>query len=287
MKATVLSIFISIILLYIGCDKVKNPRVANITATGKNYVEKDNYNKVSIKKVLLEDYTGHTCGNCPRAAQKAEELKNIYQDTLIEIAVHAGSFADPTPSYPADYRTSVGTDWDNFFGVSAAGLPKGMINRIGYPTTTHIYSYTQWSSIIPNLIRTSPKLLLKIKTQYDTLNRVLNVLHQIKFTQNISNDIYLNTIIIEDSIIGKQKDYSVYPDDVENYVFRYMLRGALNGSWGTLVKSAPIYVNDSINQNINGYYLNPTFNDKRIYVVSYVYDNTTKEILQCEKVKIR
>ncbi|GIV26939.1 MAG: hypothetical protein KatS3mg027_0753 [Bacteroidia bacterium] len=275
------------LFVIISCDKVKNPREANTSLVGVNYIEKDNSSVVNIKKVLLEDYTGHTCGNCPKAATKAEELKAQYKDTLIVIAVHVGSFAEPTPSYPADYRTTVGTDWDNFFGVSAAGLPKGMINRVGFPSTSHIYSYTQWASVVPTLIRTSPKVTLYLKTQYDTVNRVLNVQHKIKFLQNFSNDVYLNTLIIEDSIVGKQKDYSVYPDDVENYMFRYMLRSSLNGSWGNLVKSAPINVNDSITKNINGYYLSPNFKDKQVYVVTFLYDNVTKEVIQCEKVKIR
>ncbi|HPQ08821.1 MAG TPA: Omp28 family outer membrane lipoprotein [Bacteroidia bacterium] len=286
MKKLLLFYLLSLFALT-SCDKVKNPRETSTQLSGSNFIEKDNYALSGIKKVLLEDYTGHTCGNCPKAATKAEELLNIYKDTLIVVAVHAGSFADPTSAYPADYRTPAGTDWDNFFGISAAGLPKGMINRKGYPTTTHIYSYTQWASVIPSLIRTSPNVIIKMKTQYDTVNRVLNVLHNIKFQQNFSNDIYLNTILIEDSIVGKQKDYSVYPDDVENYVFHNMLRGALNGSWGVVAKSAPINANDSITKNINGFYVNPAFNDKKLYVVSFVYDNVTKEVIQCEKVKIR
>ena len=40
------------------------------------------------KKILLEDYTGHKCGNCPRAAEKAEELKEIYGDQLKKVASH-------------------------------------------------------------------------------------------------------------------------------------------------------------------------------------------------------
>lgn len=285
MKGFLLIFFL--VILFVSCDKVKNPRENTTVLKGNNFVERNNDAVYLIKKVLLEDYTGHTCGNCPKAAAKAEELKTIYGDTLVVVAVHAGSFAEPTASYPADYRTPAGTDWDNFFGVSAAGLPKGMINRVNYPTMSHIYSYTQWGSVIPTLIRTFPKISIRLKTKYDTINRVLNVQNTVKFHQNFSNDIYWNVVIIEDSIIGKQKDYSVYPDDVENYVFRYMLRGSLNGSWGNLLKAAPIYTNDSTVKEINGYYISSAFNDKRIYVVSFVYDNVTKEVIQCEKVKIR
>lgn len=277
----------SALLIIFSCDKVKNPRVSNSSVTGTNYVEKDNYSLINIKKVLLEDYTGHTCGNCPKAAAKAEELSNIYKDTLIVIAPHVGFFAEPTSSYPTDYRTSTGTDWDNFFGVSLAGLPRGMINRAGYPTSNHLLSYTSWASQIPSFIRTTPLLTIKVKTQYDTTARILNVLHNIKFNQNFNTDLYLTSVIIEDSIVGKQKNYDLVPEDVENYVFHNMLRGSLNGSWGTLLKSPPIAANDSIAKNINGYYVNTSFNDKKLYVVSFVYDNSTKEIIQCEKVKIR
>lgn len=289
MKKISLTLIVLSIIILSGlshCDKVKNPRINSSNLTGSNYVEKNNYSISNIKKVLLEDYTGHTCGNCPKAASKAEDLMTQYADTLIEMAVHVGSFAEPTPIYTDDYRTSAGTDWDNFFGISAAGLPKGMINRTGYPNN-NIYSYTQWASVIPPLIRTAPKIIIKIKTQYDTVNRVLNVLHQFYFKQSFSNDLYFNTVLIEDSIVGKQKDYSQNPDEVDNYVFRNMLRGSLNGSWGNLLKSAPINVNDSTSKSINGYYVNTSFKDKRLYIISFVYDNTTKEIIQSEKVKIR
>lgn len=105
--------------------------------------------------------------------------------------------------------------------------------------------------------------------------------------QSLPNDVYLNTVIVEDSVIGKQKDYSIYPDYIENYVFHYMLRGSLNGSWGNLLKTSPINANDSVSKVLNGFYIAPSFKDKQIYVISFIYDNVTKEILQAEQVKIR
>lgn len=116
-----------VILLILGaCDKIDKPRENTTSLIGVNYIERDNYAVAGFNKVLLEDYTGHTCGNCPRAAEKAEELKTLYKDSLIVIAVHAGSFANPTSSYPNDYRTNVGTDWDNFFWSFCCWITKGL-----------------------------------------------------------------------------------------------------------------------------------------------------------------
>jgi thiol-disulfide isomerase/thioredoxin len=42
------------------------------------------------RRVLLEDFTGHTCNNCPAAAVIAEGLQTFYgEDQLILVGVHA------------------------------------------------------------------------------------------------------------------------------------------------------------------------------------------------------
>ena len=37
------------------------------------------------------------------------------------------------PNFQYDFRTSWGDDIDNLFDISSAGLPRGMVNRTGYP----------------------------------------------------------------------------------------------------------------------------------------------------------
>ena len=94
-------------------------------------------------------------------------------------------------------------------------------------------------------------------------------------------------VITEDSIIGPQKDYTKNPDVITNYVFMNMLRGDINGSWGTVLKNAPIVANDSISTSFNNFSISSTFNDKQLYLVGFVSDAITREVLQVEKVKIR
>ena len=92
------------------------------------------------EKSYLEDYTGHTCGNCPRAAEKAYELQEIYGDQLVIISVHAGFFSNTNTSYPSDFTSNTGDTWDNLFGNSNAGNPNGMVNRMNYPNGRYFYN---------------------------------------------------------------------------------------------------------------------------------------------------
>ena len=65
---------------------------------------------VVYRKVLVEDYTGHKCGNCPAAALKLLHLDTTYEDKVIPLAVHAGFFATTNAQYPTNLLSTAGTD---------------------------------------------------------------------------------------------------------------------------------------------------------------------------------
>ena len=81
------------ILIITSCDVEEGPFI-----TGSNtYVNPD-------KKVLIEDFTGHLCPNCPDAARELEAIHDIYGDQIIGMAIHVSTtFARPNhPSQGVD-----------------------------------------------------------------------------------------------------------------------------------------------------------------------------------------
>lgn len=295
------------LLIFLACDKVKNPIedpkafepppppscvTPNIVRT--------NSLTMNFRKVLVEDYTGHTCGNCPRAAENATTIINMFGDSAVVIAVHAGSqFSPPSlPDYPDDYRTPAGTDWDGFFGMSAAGLPKGCVNRsqIPYPQ-----SRTTWSVTAGNILNNPQDAKLMVTTTLDTTKMLVNIDIKTTFLKAFpSTTVNISVVVTEDSIVASQKDYSPPPgatvingDERPDYEFEHMLRGAVNGSWGSLLKANPA-INDTMSASFNCYQLNPwlvkpgnpRYNLRHTSIVVFIYNTATKEIIQVEKVKI-
>ena len=45
------------------------------------------------RRVLLEDFTGQKCRNCPKAHREISSLKEVYGDNLIAVSIHAGGYA--------------------------------------------------------------------------------------------------------------------------------------------------------------------------------------------------
>lgn len=310
MKKYALLTAIAITIFSISCDKIETPLQKAPGITGcideTQQITKNNFDKSNFRKVLLEDYTGHTCPNCPRAAETAESLAATYGSSLVVIANHVSkTFAAPRTdtTFKEDFRNEASTAWDVQFGFSNAGLPKGGVNRV----TPYAQNHTAWPSLVIPALSKAQSAKIDLKTIYDPSSNYLTVEAKSTFLTTWPNDVKLQIILTQDNIISDQYDSkppagaTVDPNDPIrrlNYKFDHIVVGDINGTWGELVKSAPINVNDTITKKHECFLVQKCFfkkepypsvclDDNYISVVAYLYDSKTYEILQVEKLKIR
>lgn len=304
MKNSIVIIALSI-LIFTACDKVKNPNQnpnAITSCTFNPQITKTDSNtaKVNHRIVMVEDYTGHTCGNCPRAAEECTLIANTFKDSVVIIAVHAGNQYSPpvAPDFPEDFRTAAGTEWDVTFGFSQAGLPKGAVNR----TVPVIQGKNAWKGLVDNLLNAPQSAKIELTTRLDTVTMFLKVDVKTTFLKTWPNDVNLVVVMTEDSIVARQKDY--FPpagvivensDERPEYEFEHMMRGAVNSAFGTTIKTGPIAVNDVVRNSFSCHQVtpwpivpaNPKRNYRHMSVVAFVYDKVTNEILQADQLKIK
>jgi hypothetical protein len=240
-----------------------------------------------VRKVLVEEFTGHLCGNCPRAAEELKSLICRWGDRVVPIAVHAGFFArtqnNANGSYSADYTTTEGNAYNNFFGNSVQGLPNGLINRRNnggsYPQ-----SHTTWSAQVANLLNTPPDALIAIQNTYSEASRTVNASIDITVLNALNNGPYSIIVsLTEDSVIGWQKDYQLDPNDnIEGYAHMHMHRKNFSGTWGQTVAGG---TNLAAGQVVNVSYslqLDAAWNERNCNVVAYLYRESNKEVVQAD-----
>ena len=281
----------SFILIITSCEIVEVPYEidnGNITPIDTN---------TYVKKILIEDFTGHTCQNCPSAARELEAIHSLYGDQIIGMAIHVSkAFARPyppsqAPNYQYDFRTKWGKEWDNLFGISEIGLPGGMINRIGYPNE-HRLGKDEWLSRVITELEKEIDFGMSITVNEGIINVNTEIL------KNINGDYNLVVCLIENNIINWQKDGS---EDVENYEHNHAFRSLLSDE--NLSASSNYSISDRIETIINydlasleqfniDYSTNTAelgngnaggWDSSNMSVIAYIYDNTTQEILQVEE----
>ena len=273
-----LFIFSIISSLYLSsCNKINEPYTLPIPV-------KDWYGK----KILLEDYTGHKCQNCPAAAASAANIKEQYGEKVIILAVHAGYYALPSPpNFPEDFTTSEGNAWDAYFGISPNGLPKGMVNRKGYPITRHL-DHGEWASKIGTALSEIPEVEISVKNTYNPSDSSITGKINFKFLKTIKKKLKYQVLITEDSIIAPQLNATTI---IPNYLHRHMLRASVNGPWGNDLTDGSTF--NMIDTEISKSYLYSLkatelvkYKIKDCKTIVFVYDDATKEILQAEEIHI-
>lgn len=272
-----------VIISLASCDFVQDVRDPNAPSAPGN------------RKVFVEDYTGHKCGNCPEAAVVLKGLEAQYGKKVVPIAIHAGSFAATTPIliYPTDFRTPAGNAYNAQFAFAL--YPNGLVNRRGHGTSSFIKAYTVWGSEVSQMITQSALFEIKIHNTFNQSNNNLSTDVMVK-SLNYNTGVYnLVVLLTEDSIIGEQLDYSITSGSQldTNYVFNHVLRGAINSTWGDAIFTAATKadLNDSIVKSYPNFNINSGFRAKKCHVIAYVYDAdpsspTYYEVLQVEEADI-
>lgn len=275
-------ILISVLSVMLSCDKVNDVRDPNAEAITGN------------RKVFVEDYTGHKCGNCPAAADTLKYLEKKYAGQIVPLAIHAGFFATTNASYPTDFRTTAGNAYDTQFGISLAGNPNGLINRGGYGSGGFIKAYTSWEGEVAQMLSKPAKFEIKINNNFVTSSNNLNTSITVRSLSTNTGIYKLVVLLSEDSIIAEQLDYRLPSGSqlISNYEFKHVLRDAINSTWGDAVFASGAVANDSIVKTYSNYSLNSGYNAAKCHVIAYVYDAdpnspTYYEVLQVEEAHVK
>ena len=262
------------IFIFSACEKVEPPYIDN----NNNPVPPDTGNQ-SVKTVLLEDYTGHKCPNCPDAAREAERLLETYgKSKVVVIAVHAGFFAVPHPGtiFDLDLNSDAGTEWDNYFGISNVGNPKGMIDWVEF-ADGRILDWGKWDAKVSEELEKTPQKKLNINNSFNTGNKKLTTTVSGQFLENMEGDYFLQVCITEDSITGAQLDGI---DVIENYVFMHVLRGDINSAWGEKINDNGTTEQNQEFEKTYSITLNNDWVPEHCYVVAFVYLDSDKSVIQ-------
>ncbi|MEQ1733585.1 MAG: Omp28-related outer membrane protein [Bacteroidia bacterium] len=294
---TLLALTITVITSVISCDKVDAPYLEKSTTpviTPSNTAcDNDGFVAANaVRKILLIDFTGHKCGNCPQAHAAATAVHNQYGNKVVTVAIHAtNTFAAPNgggTKYLYDFRTALGNDLDATFGLESIGLPQGWINKYD---TAKFDDYSTWASQdVPAALNKPAEAFLIIKNEFNNSTKTLNTTVNTHVLSTITGNFKLCVWLIEDSVINWQKDYSLPSgsQDIQLYNHKHPLRASIT----TATKGDAIATtggNITLKKDTcfsNAYAFTnfgATWDLTKLKVVAFIYNTQTKQVVQAEE----
>ena len=273
-KSIVIVIAIVIVTaLFPSCDIVEEPYLVQVGGNDTTPTVEN------VRKVLLEDYTGQKCPNCPEAAEVANSLIQTYGEQVVVIAVHSGNFAVPDATFTADFRTPEGTELNDFFGIYQFGYPMGMVNRTDYNGFPVVIK-DDWETAVGEQLELDPLAAIKITTSYNAGTRKLDCTLETEFLVDLDGTYSICAYIIESGIVSPQQTETGV---VQDYVHNHMLRGSMNGTWGDAVGTDGLAIGGTKVTNNCTLTLPSEWNAENCAIVAFVYNDETQDVIQAEE----
>lgn len=215
--------------------------------------------------VLLMDFTGWQCTNCPEAAKIASGLLDKYPEHLIVVSMHpeGSRFTDPGETGP-DFASAEATAYLEAFGGSTSiGLPTGIVDMTKYKGD-YFVNHNDWPTAVMKRLQVETQYKIELKVTEENYSASVKCV-----SGEFGKDLKLLLWLIEDSIVAPQESGG------EEYMHRHVFRKCLNGQWGEQVDEDPI----------EGEIELPGLQGEHFAVVA-VLINGNNEVLQCAEAVI-
>jgi hypothetical protein len=275
-------LLISAVIFIVSCDIIEKPYIyisEEVTPVEFPILDPNTV----YRKILFEEYTGHKCTNCPHGHESLASLLTTYGDTLVPIGIHAGSLAATDAEYPYDFTTSIGAQLYIDFNIPS--VPIAIVNRLKFNSSSWGSPVSQWQNHINMVDRSKIYAGIQLINEFDINDRDLTANVKVTILDTINDPVQLCMVIIEDDIISPQLDNGVR---IENYLHKHVLRGSLNGNYGSRLTITGLVEKDySYEKAYKISFNGKDWNEDNCYVIAYLINMETKEILQVEHLKVK
>ncbi len=236
--------------------------------------------------VLIEEFTGVRCVNCPKGHDIAADLIEQNDGRVLAMALHAGFLTTPYPESTQEFAISEAQAIHDYTGTLA--VPSASINRTVFDGEQQpsILNVNAWGGKVAQALTTTPPVNLYVYKEYNPETRQLSVWVQLRYTQTVLEPNYITVAISEGGIIDPQ----LVPDGASSkvelaYEHNHVMRDLLTSNTGDLVDTATnvrtVYI-QSFSKTL------PTdWDAQHCEVIAYVhYAGEDKSILQAGSVYV-
>ncbi len=218
------------------------------------------------RRVLIEDFTGQRCVNCPQASLEIERLRQAYgAENVIAVSIHSGPLGFKGTATQVGLATDEGDTYYAHWGVEYQ--PQGMVDR-----QKGVLAYTDWAARVHEDIGILSSVEMSVMCTYDEATREVTVTTSTMPTSG-NVDGKLQLWVVEDSVQAVQLRYNdvAVPSSGQvtdrDYIHHHVYRQSVNGLWGDDYHG----VEGVLQQQTNHFRAADHWDARQLWVVAFVY----------------
>lgn len=157
------------------------------------------------KVVLIEDFTGVRCINCPDAHEQAAAIESANANKVVAISLHSNFLGVPYINQP-ELRIPEAQQLEELLGPAPA-KPVGAIDRTLFSGETSLLLFLQqWAGRTNEQLNQNVPVNIELKNTIETTDTGNNILVQATLTylQNVAEENRITIVIAEKNVVAAQ-----------------------------------------------------------------------------------
>ncbi len=176
---------------------------------------------VPVRAVLIEEFTGQACQNCPEGHKIVEALREQYGSAVIPVSIHSSNLAYADGALGTQYQGLKTDEGETYYKNSGAqSLPSAVIDRC-----SGALGRAQWADIVDEELEKPSPATINIEAEYE--DGMIDIDVDVISTQNL--DCTLQVWVVESGIISYQLDGR---NRIYDYEHNHVFRSSVNGTDG-------------------------------------------------------
>ncbi|MDE7160984.1 MAG: Omp28-related outer membrane protein [Muribaculaceae bacterium] len=173
----------------------------------------------SQRVVLVQEFSGQNCRNCPGGADAIHDILSVYPENVVAVGMHPSGTPNSGPMFGTNTTSEIATEMYDFYGRPAE-FPCAIING-----TEFSINPSKWFELTLSQMVLAPEITLTVEAAASGQGeeKKIEAKYSVEYNERIFDNLNIVVWLTESNVVAAQ---NVYGDRVRDYVHNHLLRAS-------------------------------------------------------------
>lgn len=234
--------------------------------------------------VLIEEFTGVRCPNCPQGHAITASIKAGNPDKVVSISLHPiNSLGAPYSFSVQDFRSQKAQTLFDYLGQIGLEPAAGIDRTVFSGETKILLDKSKWANYTTQQLSTTTPVNIAIDKTLDTTNNELTVAVELHYTSAVTETNKLTVVLTESDMVTAQLDGAIIDTF---YVHKDVMRDFISDTQGDLLNTT--LEAGRVIRKVYKKTLDAAWKPENMHIVAYVHESqNSKVVYQVKEVEVK
>ncbi len=235
------------------------------------------------KIVLIEEFTGVRCPNCPQGHDIIANIKSANPNKVVSVSMHPiNSLGAPYSFSVQDFRSPKAQSLFDYLGQIGLEPAAGIDRKIFGGESKILLDKNKWTNYVNQELTATTPVNIMLDKSYDSTNRELTIVVELHYTSAVTEQNKVTVMLLESDIVTAQLDGT----EIDTfYNHKDIMRDVISDTQGDLLTAT--LEQGRVIRKVYKKVLDALWKPENMFILAYVHEfQNSKVVYQAKEIHV-